>query len=69
MHAWNKPNFKNSQMTKPPSMDIVMSNNKMKPISMNGVKLMSMGFISRGAAIMRGPMVNQILNQFVALCK
>lgn len=56
-------------MTKPLSTDILLSTNKMMiPLEFQGVKLMSMGFLSKGAAIMRGPMVNQILNQFVQLC-
>eukprot|EP01036_Dinobryon_divergens_P023447 gene23447-31794_t len=44
------------------------STNKLMPVEMQGVKLLSLGFINKGAAIMRGPMVNQILNQFVSLC-
>jgi Mrp family chromosome partitioning ATPase len=56
-------------MTKPESTDIVYaSNNFLQPLEYKGVKLMSMGFINKGAAIMRGPMVNQILSQFVSLC-
>ena len=54
-------------MTKPQSTNIVFANNQLKPLEFAGVKLMSMGFINNGAAIMRGPMVNQILNQFVSL--
>jgi hypothetical protein len=47
-------------MTKPVSTDIVFANNQLKPLEYNGVKLMSMGFINKGASIMRGPMVNQV---------
>lgn len=55
-------------MTKPASTEVVFSNDQLQPLEYEGVKLMSMGFINKGAAIMRGPMVNQILNQFVSLC-
>lgn len=55
-------------MTKPSVTDVVYNNNKLLPLEYEGVKLMSMGFINKGASIMRGPMVNQILNQFVSLC-
>ena len=54
-------------MTKPPSTDVQIRNNQIYPLEYEGVKLMSMGFINRGASIMRGPMVNQVLNQFVSL--
>eukprot|EP00596_Hydrurales_sp_CCMP1899_P000678 CAMPEP_0119034928 /NCGR_PEP_ID=MMETSP1177-20130426/1939_1 /TAXON_ID=2985 /ORGANISM="Ochromonas sp, Strain CCMP1899" /LENGTH=521 /DNA_ID=CAMNT_0006992757 /DNA_START=195 /DNA_END=1760 /DNA_ORIENTATION=+ len=55
-------------MTKPLSTEVVFANNQLRPLEYDGVKLMSMGFINKGASIMRGPMVNQILNQFVQLC-
>ena len=55
-------------MTKPASTEVVYANNQIQPLEYEGVKLMSMGFINKGASIMRGPMVNQILNQFVTLC-
>jgi len=55
-------------MTKPASTEVVYANNQIQPLEYEGVKLMSMGFINKGASIMRGPMVNQILNQFVSLC-
>jgi len=54
-------------MTAPPSRDVLIASNKIIPLQYEGVKLMSMGFINKGASIMRGPMVNQILNQFVSL--
>ena len=55
-------------MTKPSSTEVVYANNQIQPLEYEGVKLMSMGFVNKGASIMRGPMVNQILNQFVSLC-
>ena len=54
-------------MTKPQKTDIVYANSQITPLEFEGVKLMSMGYINKGASIMRGPMVNQILNQFVRL--
>jgi hypothetical protein len=48
-------------MTKPASTDVVFANNQLRPLEYEGVKLMSMGFINKGASIMRGPMVNQVL--------
>lgn len=55
-------------MTKPSTTEVVFANNQIQPLEYEGVKLMSMGFVNKGASIMRGPMVNQILNQFVSLC-
>ena len=49
-------------MTKPTSTDVVFANNQLRPLEYEGVKLMSMGFINKGASIMRGPMVNQVSN-------
>ena len=55
-------------MTRPEDLSIGMSpQGQMLPLTYRGVRLMSMGFINKGASIMRGPMVNQILNQFVGL--
>ena len=54
-------------MTKPAKSEIVYANSQIVPLEYEGVKLMSMGYINKGASIMRGPMVNQILNQFVSL--
>ena len=54
-------------MTTPAKQEVVYADNQIAPLEYDGVKLMSMGYINRGASIMRGPMVNQILNQFVTL--
>lgn len=54
-------------MTKPILGGKLYIDNKLIPLEYEGVKLLSLGFINQGAAIMRGPMVNQILNQFVLM--
>lgn len=54
-------------MTAPPSTQIMMKGSQMLPLQYLNVSLMSMGFINKGASIMRGPMVNQILTQFISL--
>jgi Mrp family chromosome partitioning ATPase len=56
-------------MTRPDTESAKLyQDNRLVPLEYEGVKLLSLGFINKGAAIMRGPMVNQILNQFVTLC-
>jgi len=54
-------------MTRPKLGDKLYVDNKLVPLEYRGVKLLSLGFINQGASIMRGPMVNQILNQFVLM--
>ena len=47
--------------------EVVFHEGKLIPMQYDGVKLMSMGYLSKGPAIIRGPMVNQILNQLITL--
>lgn len=38
-------------MTRPAKTDVVYRDNKLQPLEYEGVKLMSMGFINKGASI------------------
>ena len=57
-------------MIKPESTDVYQEDELIVPIDYKGIKLMSFGFIPQtnnqaGPAIMRGPMVSQIINQLL----
>ena len=56
-------------MVRPEQADLYQRNELIVPLEYEGVKLMSFGFVPKGegdgAAIMRGPMVSQVINQLL----
>jgi Mrp family chromosome partitioning ATPase/DUF971 family protein len=56
-------------LVSPKNRDLFMRNEMIQPLEYEGVRLMSFGFVPTGpgggAAIMRGPMVTQVINQLL----